>query len=173
MHAIRTWAALWGDIASLAGLIISVVGFLLTLHSVRRSRSAAEGARRAAEQTRASLLHVDAIADLSAAISVMEEIKRLQRESAWRIVPDRYSSLRQKLIRIRNTSPDLSEDDGLAIAEATGQFAELEQRVERFLAKGAAPPNPAKLNEAVGAQLDRVEAILVALQRRIRRPDDG
>ncbi len=77
MNSLRHWAAQWGDLASIAGLGLTIVGFVVTIVGIRRSRAAAEAAQLAAEATQASIAQYDAIADLSAATAIMDEIKRL------------------------------------------------------------------------------------------------
>jgi hypothetical protein len=93
MTEFRDWAAQWGDIASVAGFLLSVVGFAVTIVGVWRAKSAAEQARQAAVAARESIAHYDAIADLSSAMAIMDEIKRLQRSGIWPLLPDRYANL--------------------------------------------------------------------------------
>lgn len=45
-----------------------------------------------ARQVKDRIATLDTLADVSAAIAIMEEIKRLQRASAWQIALDRYST---------------------------------------------------------------------------------
>lgn len=168
IDSLRTFAARWGDVASVAGLAISLVGFAITIVSVLRSKSAAESAAQAANAARNSLLFVSSIAQLASALAVMDEIKRLQRESAWRVIPDRYAALRAKLIAIRSEAEHISDEHNLALQDAIGQLADLEQKVERALSRNATPPNPAKFNEIVSSLLDKLQVVLSALQRQLR-----
>src|SRR5271170_5972025 len=86
----------WGDLAS-------VLGFTLTIWFVWRAKTAAEQARDAAEEVRDQISRFDTVAELSAAITIIEEIMRLQRTQAWEIVwdivLDRHSTLRSHLVR--------------------------------------------------------------------------
>jgi hypothetical protein len=68
-----------GDLASVAGLVISIIGFLVTIMGVWRSKSAAERAERAANEARRQIRAYETVADFSATIALMEEIKRLHR----------------------------------------------------------------------------------------------
>jgi hypothetical protein len=103
----RAWAADWGDIFSVVGFPLAVIGLLITIFSVWRTKTAAEQARQAAMAARESIASYDAIADLSSAMSIMEEIKRHQRQRTWSILPDRYSDLRRRLMTIRNRRSSL------------------------------------------------------------------
>ena len=69
-----------GDVASLVGVCISLIGFAVTLWNVRRSRTAAQRAEEAARKTRRSIRILESVYDFAAAISMLEEIKRLHRE---------------------------------------------------------------------------------------------
>lgn len=168
MRAILAWAAVWGDAASLMGLAVALVGFALTLVNVARSRSAAERAEQAANNARQSIRYVTSIAELASALAILEEIKRLQRQNAWPVIPDRYSILRLKLISIRSTTTLITEDQRQVLQDAIVQLAELEQKVERALARNTTPPNPAKLNEIVSSLLGQIHLVLSDLQQQLR-----
>lgn len=150
-------------------MLLTVVGFTITIIGVKRSKSAAERANRAANATLASIARYDAIADLAAAMSMMDEIKRLQRYGAWPVLPDRYSELRRRLGAIRNSGVALSDAQRGILAATAESFVDLERRVERAVAANNAPPNPPKLNEIVSAQIDEVHGVLVSLQRTLRQ----
>jgi hypothetical protein len=71
----------WGDLASVAGVALTVwIAWL--------AKTAAEQARDAAEEVRDQISRFDTVAELSAAITIIEEIMRLQRTQAWEIVWD-------------------------------------------------------------------------------------
>ena len=161
----RAWAAEWGDIASVIGFGLTIIGFAITIFGVWRSKSAAEQARQAAITARESIAQYDVIADLSAAMAIMDEIKRHQRQGTWSILPDRYSDLRRRLATIRGSQARLSESQRQILQLAIGKFADQERVVERAIANGVAPPRPDKLNEVVSSQIDEVHAVLLALQR--------
>lgn len=168
MEQLHNWAAVWGDLASVIGAGLTLIGFLLTIIGVWRSKSAAEGAQRAAEAARASLAQYDAVADLSAATGFMDEIKRLQRLQAWPVLPDRYAELRRKLVALKSSAAQLTDAQRQVFQGAVEEFADLEQRIERWLSTGKTPPNPAKLNDIVSSQIDQVQAVLLAVQRSLR-----
>jgi hypothetical protein len=145
----RAWAADWGDIASVVGLLLTLIGFGVTIFGVWRSKGAAEQARQAAEAVRASIANYDVVADLSSAMAIMEEIKRHQRQRTWSILPDRYSDLRRRLVTIRGSQAQLSEGQRQTLQLAIEKFADQERIVERAIASGVAPPRPDKLNDIV------------------------
>jgi hypothetical protein len=168
MDQLRMWPDQWGAIASVVGLGLTIIGFVVTIIGVWRSKAAAEQAQRAAESTRTSLAHYDAIADLSSAAAIMDEIKRLQRHGAWTVLPDRYGDLRRKLVALKGSPAQLSHEQRLVLQGTIETFADLERKVERSISTGSSPPNPAKLNDIVSAELDEVHAVLLAVQHSLR-----
>lgn len=168
LGALRQWAGPWGDLASVTGLLLALAGFIITIVVVYRSKSAAQRAREAADETKAILLRANAIADFSAALTIMDEIRRLQRAAAWAVLPDRYSSLREKLMTILASHPLMSEAQRLSVTEALEGIRRLEHRVEGSLAAATPPPNPAKLNQVIGSHLDTLRGVLTTLRGEIR-----
>ena len=167
MEQLQSWAACWSDVASVAGTGLTLIGFIFTVWAVWRSKSAAEGAERAAEATQASLAQYDAVADLSAATSLMNEIKRLQRLRAWSLLPDRYAELRRKLVTLKSSAAQLTDAQRQICQGTIETFADLEQKIERSIAINTPPRNPAKFNDIVSGQIDELHAVLLAVQRNL------
>jgi hypothetical protein len=149
----------WGDVASLAGLA-------LTIWAVFKTKKAAEQARDAAQQVKDRIASLDTLADVSAAITIMDEIKRLQRLGAWQIVLDRYSILRRHLIRVEQLNPALGEIQRRQIARAIGQFRIIETKVEEAMsAPENGPADAVAFNRIVSAQIDAIERIMTAIKQ--------
>jgi ribosomal protein S13 len=148
-----------GDVASIAGVGISVVGFVATLIGVARSKNAARRAEEAARDARNSIRTFDAIVDMSATIAALEEIRRLQRQSAWSLLPDRYAAARKLLIAFRQSIADLMDDQRSAIQTAIVNFREIESQLDR--SQGApALKLVVRINRIVSEQIDTLLAIL-------------
>lgn len=156
----------WADLASVAGLVVSLVGFGVTIVGVWRSKDAAKRAEDAALQMREALLRTDTIADVSATLAIMEEVKRLQRVQAWTVLPDRYATIRRKLISVRADNPRFLESHRQTLLSAIQHCSTTEQRIEKYLANTTStPPGVAKLNELISMQIDRLEEVLTYLRR--------
>lgn len=172
MNQLRTWVAQWGDLANVAGLLVTIVGFGISIFGIWRSKTAAEQARQAAISVKDSLALHGAIADLSAAIGIMGEIKRFQRLNAWGVLPDRYSELRRCLVAIKASESHLNDGQQQKLQLAIQTFADLERKVERAALAEGIPPNPAKLNDIVSGQIDEVHAVLLSVQQLLRLEND-
>jgi len=71
-----------GDAASIIGLLIALIGFSFTLFGVWRSKKAAEMAQEEVRSVKQAIARSSTIADFSAAVTTMNEIKRLHRVEA-------------------------------------------------------------------------------------------
>jgi hypothetical protein len=165
MTELRQWAMQWGDIASIVGALLTFIGFVIAIIGISRSKSAAEQAKKAAEEARDSISRYDAIADLSAAMTIMEEIKRLQRNGVWTVLPERYSELQRRLRAKKESEINISEAQRQKLEVAIGTFADSERKVERAVFGNVGPPNPAKLNDIISGQIAEVHVVLLALQQ--------
>jgi hypothetical protein len=108
------------------GGLVTVLGFIVTIWTLLRTKTAADAARTAAEQTKLQLSRVDTLAECSSALAIMDEIKRLHRAGAWEVVPDRYAALRRLLASIQTLNPDLTEEQRTALSASIGQFKTME-----------------------------------------------
>lgn len=155
-----------GDLSSLAGLAVSIIGFAITIYTAYRSKSAAQAAETAARETRARLAAFDSMVAISTAIAGLDEVRRLHRQSAWAILPDRYSALRKALISIRNAAGDLSEAHAASLQAAIQQLANLEQQMDQVIANPSKAPDFVKLNQVVSKHADRLTEVLEAIRAR-------
>jgi hypothetical protein len=152
-----------GDLASVAGVVISIVGFVVTVWNVRRSKSAAERAEAAATDARRIIRGYETISDFSAAIAVMEEIKLLHRSAQVDMVLDRYASLRKMLIGVARLSPTLDEEKGRKIQSAIATLVTMEELLEVSKADGS-QPDFARLNRLLARDIDDLHGVLIDMK---------
>lgn len=142
-----------GDVASIAGLAITIVGFLVTISKVNKSK---ELARISVDQVK----KVIAVGDITEAIRAAEEIKRLQREREWRVLPDRYSLLRKLLIDIRSNN-ELDDDDKKMIQSTLALLTSLERQVDQFLeTDNSEEIRVSKMNHTLTRKADDLQELL-------------
>ncbi len=152
-----------GDLASVIGVVISVVGFIVTILGVFKSKSAAERAAKAADDTRDSIRLLDTVVDFSAAISILEEIKRMHRQRSWSLLPDRYASIRKLLISLRSSGETLTDAQSAIIQNALVNLRAIENQVERSL-ENADGLKPAKFNALISDDVDNLLTVLNELK---------
>lgn len=151
-----------GDFASIAGVIISVIGFVLTVYNVVRSREAAELAQRAAQSTRDSIETFETVIDLSSVIGMLEETKRAHRNHQWAALPDRYAILRKTLIAVRQ-SHKLSDRQAAVLQGAIANLRDMEQAVERLLPDVPKDTYP-KFNALLSENIDELTGVLAEIK---------
>jgi hypothetical protein len=148
--------------------LASVLGFGLTIWFAWRAKTAAEQARDAADEVREQISRFDTVAELSAAITVIEEIMRLQRTQAWEIVwdivLDRHSVLRGHLVR--SQSGIESESLRASVRDAVGHFRIMVSEIERARTK----PEQIKLDTAafnlrLSDQIETLENVRIDVKK--------
>jgi len=149
-----------GNIASIIGLVITLFGFGFTIRNVLKSKQLVL-------EVRKDIKRVNAVSELSAAISAMDEIKRLHRVDVWILLPDRYSALKKLLISIRSANPDLSNDQKTILQNAIQHFTSIEDNIEKAIVTKQNPSNIAQLNKVVSKQIDNLLRVLVEIQNSI------
>ncbi len=145
------WAQHWGDVASVVGLAMTLVTLRL-----------AAGAKKAAEQARARISVLDTISMASAAIALLDEIKRVQRSLEWALVLHLYSSLRKSLVAIQHARPESANPLGTALT----QIRVIEDSIERALAKSQPSSlNVADFNRIVSVLIDDLGQVLATMRK--------
>jgi len=152
-----------GDYASIIGLIITLVGFAVTIYNVKKSRSSSEQAKESVNKMQSDLRRIDTVTDLTSAINLADEIKTLQRTNAWELVPEKYSELRKKLISVRESEKALNEDHQKFIQGSITQFSSSEKDIDVHL-KNKTSPDSSKLNFLVSKHADNLQSVLVSLK---------
>jgi len=161
-----------GDYAGLLGLVISFVGFFITIRTSLKTRNAAAQASAAVESIRGDLRKGDTVADFSSALAIMDEIKRMHRSTNLQLLPDRYSQLRRFLVSIRSSNPLLSDADQGAIQNAIAQFSASERVIERAL-EGKGVVSAAKMNSLVSKHSEAIQELLVRVKSEITKGGDA
>jgi hypothetical protein len=151
----------WGDLAS-------VLGFALTIWFAWRAKTASEQARDAAEEVRDQLSRFDTIAELSAAITIIEEIMRLQRTQAWEIVwdivLDRHSTLRGHLVR--SQAGIESEALRASVRAAVSHFRIIVGKIERARTKPLQGKlDTAAFNQRLSDQIEVLEKVRIGVKK--------
>lgn len=161
----------WGELVNILGILIELAGFGITIAVAVRSKKAAERAEQAVKKMRENLRLSDTIMSVTAAIKIMEEIKRLHRTGDWKVLLDRYATLRGLLIEIKSSNPTMIDDHHAALTGAVQQFSDIEKKVEKAVAADAEHPKVPKLNEIVSFQIDRLSEVLGNIRQEVGREE--
>ena len=144
--------------------VVTLVGFLATIGVAWRAKTAADQARDAAQAVKNRLATLDTLADVSAAIATLSEIKTLQRLHSWDLVLDRYTILRRQLVRISRAN--LATTHATQVTGALVHFRIIEEKVERAReAQQHDRLDSADFNTIVARQIDELEGTMMAIKR--------
>jgi hypothetical protein len=130
---------------------------------VFKSKNAAQRAEEASRQTRESIRLLDTVVDFSAAIAILEEIKRAHRQEQWVLLPDRYAAIRKLLILLRASNAELSNSQKSVIQGALTNLSDIERAVERGLVNPASL-KPARFNAVLSTDVDNLLTVLAELK---------
>jgi hypothetical protein len=146
-----------------------VLGFAVTIWLVFRAKTAAEQARDAAQQVRARISALDTIGELSAAITILNEILRLQRtnhwETVWDIVLDRYANVRRHLVRSEQGA-GVGEVHQNSIRTAVAQLSIIVEEIEQARTHQQQDQlETVRFNRIISNQIDAIERALVDVKK--------
>ena len=155
------------DIANLVigilGVFISLGGFSAAIWQIRRTRTAAESAERAATDAREAVFYVTSVSDLSQIVSQMEQVKELHRNREWVRAIDRYILLRRLITEARSRLP---EDTRGTLTTAIIRLTQMEKAANQALARGEQAPVARLNNELVDLQ-QSLDEVRVAIEKRL------
>ena len=157
----------WGDYSSIVGLFVALVGFAVTLRNVAKSRKAAEQAESAVASLRQKQQLFDATRDLSSALAIMDEIKRLHRAQTWIVLTDRYGALKNALISIKASHLGLTADQRSRVQSAITHFTQMERQIEEVVAGSKEPPDVPQLNKVVSTQIERLTLTIAEIRNNL------
>ena len=152
-----------GDLTGLAGLAISLFGFAATLVGVYRSKAAAERAEQAARAARESIRFFETVVDFTAAIAMLEDIKRGHRQEQWGLLLDRYAAIRKVLVTLNTANADLTVEQRTAVRSALTNISAIERKVESELSEPTGLRS-ARFNRVVSRDIDRLQSVLVEIK---------
>lgn len=153
-----------GDWASVFGVLIAIVGFVITIRNVARSRKSADRAETAATKAAESIRHIDAVQNLSRAVSTIEEIQRLNRAKEWKVLLDRHLSFRSILIEVKGAASNLASNQKAIIQAGIVHSTRISNKIEVALSKNSDPENIPLMNRVLSKQMEKLQAILVEIR---------
>ncbi len=160
-----------GIIASIVGAILGLGGLIYAIKAWReaeKAKDAANASKKASEDATASINKNFAISDLSSAIFLIEEIKRLNRMKKWEILVERYGNLIKLLSAIKAQHPDISNSEKRRIQNAITQIRLIEEKVDDSLCRGVnIDDQSAEFNKVLSPIFDDLNEIINRLKTTI------
>jgi hypothetical protein len=157
----------YADWASLIGLVISLIGFASAIIGIWKTKSAAEQAKVAAERTNENFQTLDTVSNVSRAITILEELKRLHRTQAWDLCIDRYNEVRNLLIALRSSGTIGEERSISRLQGAIQRMLDLEKQVGAAMANENEAPQIERINEQMSMMSGTLVEIRTELHKRV------
>ncbi len=143
---------------------ISMVGFAATLWNVRRARTAAQAAAVAAREVRETVARFNALTEVSEALAMLEECKRLIRMDGWVLLPDRLSALRRLLVGVRHSGLTFTDSQARGFQDTIRALSKLENKVADQGQLGESGPNRTAMHTQLNKLADELHVILIELR---------
>ena len=125
-HSVPTWI----DWFSITGSSLTFIALVIAIVQLRKTASAALAAKQASEDIKIKLISIEILNDLSKSITFLSELKVLTREKKWELVSDRCGFIKLSIINIKNTYPNLEDNDKKKLQSSITQLTTLEKKIE-------------------------------------------
>ena len=150
------------------GALASVVGAILTVKFSIRAADAAEAASQAASETRKQVKSINLLADLSAALALVGDLRRRLDADSWEMVSERSQQVRLLVSPLGRLVKDLCGDGfSEAIGKIVVQMKVLGETSEKFRAAKIKEPSKAKLHAMLADQSEELVLVIAEVKERI------
>jgi hypothetical protein len=165
VHTLKDLSDPWGNLASVIGLVTSVIGFILIIWGVIAAKNAAEKAEAAANNAKRRILKSQAVEDCTRAILLMGQIKSMYLNSEWKNVLSKYTELQSTLVELTNNDIGLSPQEVDFIMNATTLFGQMESRIVRVVLNGKPPPDVGKAHDTIQRNINDLQRIAITIKQ--------
>lgn len=156
-------------IATFLGLAMTALGLLFSILSfvqARQAKLAAAGAKIAASEAKNAIYHMDSLAEVTKAISIMGDIQAHLRTQNLHIVPDKILMARAHLTTVRKGCPGLTPEESDRLLNTCNQILTIKSMVERALQGDRRPFAFARYNDVLDQQIETAQEVLESMKRR-------
>lgn len=174
--AVRAWSDPWGNIASVTGLLVSVLGFALTIWTILETQRISRRAEqeitaaviRSQQETRAFIarIGIQLLNDETQwAHRLVADLRQASRDCQWLLAIERCQQTKRACLRLL-ANPHLTGDEQLNLRESADELDLLPGYLERErLKRNQATP----LARGKVKMLERLRSRLDAIQERLLR----
>ncbi|WP_222288198.1 hypothetical protein [Rhizobium leguminosarum] len=148
------------DWLGLLGIILSLVGFGVSLVQIRKTKNAAESARDAATLATESVRKLDSVISFATVSKALSEMKDTLIKEDYELLAGLFDKARKALIDARENHPGLTDDQRRSIQKALSFLKSLEIDV-RTLDNATLKQQHAKFVKTLLEISDNVTTILI------------
>ena len=153
------WSVTWGDIATVVGILVSLVGLGWAIKEARGARSASEAAKTAATEARGQIgRHLQSV-ELRRAIGLIEQVKTLHDNDRWESSREHYQTLREMLSDVISRC----SDDQIAVREELATSRVILRDMEDFVRPRVSRAIPERERSRLNRSLNDIQSDLEEL----------
>jgi len=155
----------WGFWLAIAGLVLTLIGFAVTLVQLSKAKGAATAVEDEIKRIRESLSQYDAAQDIAKSSYALAATRRYLSNGAWQDVSDSYEDVRRGLVQVKG-SGNLTDADLLTqIGAASDYIQKLCSRIERGLERPPVIIDASKTRAMLRKHDELISAITTSIQR--------
>ena len=153
------WSTNWGDIATIIGVAVSLIGLALAIRVAHGARSASQAASKAARAARDQISSHLQTVDLQRAIGLIQLVKTLHDNRQWAAAAEHYQTLREMLTGIIVRCPEGATDVRNRLAAARTEIMLMEDAIRESIAQSDGTQDQSPMNR----KLNRIQSDLEEL----------
>ncbi|WP_340644126.1 hypothetical protein [Phenylobacterium sp.] len=112
------------------GTVVTIVGFVIAVQQLRKTRSAAEAGNKAISELKAKLTTYSAVSEIARAMAALKETDRHLKHGGWADAVDSYTEVRQAMNRLAELPSSIDEPKREQLRDAIEQVAELCKKLD-------------------------------------------
>ena len=116
--------------------------------------------------------YVDTVENLARAISIIEEIQRLNRAGEWKVLLDRHLVFRSILIEIKGSTANLDDDHKAVIQDGITHSSSISNKIEVALDQNDVLTGVPRMNKILSTQVEKLKDILVEMRMETNEGED-
>ena len=153
----------YGDIASVVGLVITLVGFVATIINVRKAKRAAEDARQAAREAVSRIGSQLLVNEIGTALQLVREIDAACREKHWTAATFRSDEARTRLATFLE-NPRLTESELVVMGSVLDEFGIVLSDIQKLQAS----PESKQISQRLANRLHKIITALGRIMGRLQ-----
>ena len=157
----------WVNLATFAGVLVSLVALSVTLANVIRARRTAERVEAATRETLRAVRQFDTLLAITAAMEIIEGLKKVHRDGAWVIAVERYPQVLRQIDLIREAGPDLSNTGRVDLQRIGNDVRDMAHIVEAHLANEADRVEIETLNTKLTDAVRKLHRLQIQIRRQL------
>lgn len=158
VNGAANWFTFWG-------FWVTVVGFIVTIWQIVKTRSTAEAVQSAVGEVKQAVSREYLSYQLRDVVDDLSEIKAMHSARVPNLSLRRHDAARAKLIRLASDS-ELTDKEKVDLQATIVQLTSIQDRVQSSVFEDTQITEPARLLQSLSAQIDRLNRVEASMRNR-------